>query len=48
MESGAVRLPKILVLMEGASWSIAQAPHMDGLYYDGINFGTERSSLNPL
>ena len=24
--------------LEGAAWSISQAPHMDGIYYDGINF----------
>ena len=24
--------------LEGAFWSISQAPHMDGIYYDGINF----------
>eukprot|EP01043_Picozoa_sp_COSAG02_P026181 COSAG02_NODE_1500_length_12266_cov_513.415468_9_plen_490_part_00 len=24
--------------LEGAFWSVNQAPHMDGIYYDGINF----------
>lgn len=30
-----VQLPYYL---EGAFWSVSQAPHMDGIFYDGINF----------